>query len=341
MVLRYKKIILLSALLMALSGLIAVSAQTLSLTIRPYNEEIYFPDSDIFLYITIRNDSSQTQRFRLADDRVHNIEFTMRNQRNEAVESVQNGSIPARVNQVYYRTISLEPGDHFSFVEPLTDYVRLETPGIYTVSATFFPELRSIPQQTTVRSESISISIRPGESVERRISERFEAVAERELQLERLPPDETVTRMIQARREGNWDRFFLFLNVERLFRSDGARNRRYTAPNVGEAEQRAMLDEYRESLRTSAGARPATMPSNEANMTEPIDAALTVVPSDFEIERTSYTPNEGTVEAILRFDHDRYREVRLYTYQLERRRNGAWQIVGYNVSVQPNEGLDQ
>jgi hypothetical protein len=341
MVLRYKKIILLSAVLIALFGLVAVSAQTLSLTIRPYNEEIYFPDSDIYLYITIRNDSSQTQRFRLADDRVHNIEFSMRNQRNEAVESTQNGSIPTRVNQVYYRTIGLEPGDHFSFVEPLTEYVRLERPGIYTVAATFFPELRSIPQQMTIRSNSISISVRPGETVERQTSERFEAVAERELQQERLPPDETVTRMIQARREGNWDRFFLYLNVERLFRQNDARERRFTAPNVGEAEQRAMLDDYRESLRASAGARPASMPADPTNMAEPIDTALTVVPSDFEIQRTTYTPNEGTVEAILRFDHDRYREVRLYTYQVERRRNGAWQVVGYNVSVQPNEGLDQ
>lgn len=340
MVLRYKNLILLSALF-TLFGSIALGAQTLSLSIRPYNEEIYFPDSDIYLYITIRNDSSQTQRFRLADDRAHNISFSMRNQRNEAVASTQNGSIPTRVNQVYYRTIGLEPGDHFSFVEPLTEYVRLEAPGIYTVSATFFPELRSIPQQMTIRSEPITISVRPGETEARRTTERFAAVTERELQQERLPPDETVTQMIQARREGNWDRFFLYLNVERLFRQNDARDRRFTAPSVGEAEQRAMLDEYRESLRSSAGTRPASMPADPTNMAEPIDTALTVVPSDFQIQRTSYTPNEGTVEAILRFDHDRYREVRLYTYQLERRRNGAWQVVGYNVSVQPNEGLDQ
>lgn len=325
MVLRYKQILHVCVYFVLL-GLSTVVAQELTVSIRPYDEDIYFPDSDIYLYVSIRNDTAQTHRFRLADDRSHNLDFLVYNHRNEPVSSAQHGTTPIGVNQVYYRTVALEPGDHFSFVESLNSYINIDDPGLYTVSASFFPELRSIPNQDRITSNTITLAIRPGETPERRIDERFEAVAERQLSQERLAPDETVERMIQARREGNWERFFLYLNLESLYRQNPDRNRRYTAPSVGEMEQRRMLDEYKEELR---------------DPTNPFEAGLSATPSRFRILQTSYTPTEGTVVAELGFDYDRYREVKRYTYDLQRRRNGYWEVIGYSVTNLENQGLDQ
>jgi hypothetical protein len=320
MVLRSKKIITVG-LLVCLAPIV-LSAQSLSLTVRPHNEEIYFPDSEIELYITIRNDTAETHRFRLADDREFNLEFDMRDATNVPIETEPHGTTTDVMNQVYYRTVSLEPGDHFSFVETLNDYVPSFEPGIYTLSIRFFPELRAVPKQTPLISNPLVISIRPGETMEVRAEERFRVIAEERLRREQLPPDETVRYMIEARREANWERFFLYLNIEKLFRQSDERDRRFVR-GASEAEQRRMLADYREELRAAS---------------DPTDTALTVVPDSYEIIETYYTPTDGSVVAVLSFDHDRYRERKRYTYDLERR-NGFWEIIGYTVSNLPNEAL--
>lgn len=322
MVLRIRQILLLGLLPIAVSATLA--AQDLTVTIRPYNEDIYFPDSTIQVYVTVRNDTAATHRFRLADDRAFNLEFDMRDQQNAVIETDGHGSTPARANQVYYRTIALEPGDHFSFIEPLNDYVSIPGPGLYTLSLRFFPELLSVPKQSPIVSNTISLSIRPGETPEVRSEQRFRVVAEEQLQRQRLSPDETVQYMIEARAQGQWERFFLYLNLEKLFRQSDRRDRRFVR-GASEADQRQMLSDFRRELE---------MQSN------PEDTALTVVPDSYEIIETYYTPTDGRVVAELNFDHDRYRERKRYTYRLERR-NGFWEIIGYDVTNLPNEALPQ
>ena len=122
------KQLLLPGLLAFLVAAAYAPAQQLSVTTRLHNEEIYFPDSTIELYITVKNETARTHRFRLADDRAYNLEFVMRDERGTPVEAENDGIIPGELNQVYYRTISLEPGDHFSFVERLTNYVQPPKP---------------------------------------------------------------------------------------------------------------------------------------------------------------------------------------------------------------------
>jgi hypothetical protein len=302
----------------------SLAAQEPSVTIRLFNEDIYFPDSVIELYITIQNETSSTQHFRLADDRSHNLDVEVRSDRGHRIEPESHGTTPDRLNQVYYRTVSLEPGDHFSFVERLTDYVTLREPGIYTVSVRFYPELSMVPEQDTLQSNTLTVTLRPGETPQRRIEERFQAIAVTELERRQLSPDDTVRYMLEARRQSNWEQFFLYLNLEKLYRQAPERDRRFRR-ELGEEAQRQLLDAFRTELVEQSDIR---------------NSDLTVVPDDYEIMRTTYTPVEGTVVAELLFDFDRYRERKRYTYRLERR-NGFWEIIGYDVTNLPNEALDQ
>lgn len=299
-----------------------LSAQTPDVTIRLYDEDIYFPDSEIELYITIQNETPETQRFRLADDRAYNVEFLIYDDQGRRIEPEGDVIIEGGVNQVYYRTISLEPGDYFSFVETLSETIQLERPGLYSVSVAFYPELKGLSRQAAIHSNTITLSIRPGETPEERTEERFQAIAVRELQRQQLSPDDTVRYLLDARRESNWDRFFLYLNLEKLYRQEPDRDRRYRR-EMSEAEQRERLDEFRQEL---------------IEQSDPRDTGLTVVPDSYRIERTTYTPTEGTVVAELHFDFDRYRERKRYIYRLERR-NGFWEIIGYDVTNLPNEAL--
>ncbi len=300
----------------------SLAAQDPSVTIRLFNEDIYFPDSAIELYITIRNETPSTQYFRLADDRTHNLDFEVRTDRGMPIGSDGHVITRGRSNQVYYRTVTLEPGDHFSFVERLSDYVTFHDPGIYTVSVLFYPELSTVPNQQILHSNTLTITVRPGETPGRRVEERFQSIAVTELQRRQLSPDDTVRYMLEARRQSNWEQFFLYLNLEKLYRQAPERDRRYRRES-SEEEQRRLLDAFREELIQQSDVR---------------NSDLTVIPDEYEIIRTSYTPVDGTVVAELFFNFDRYRERKRYDYLLERR-NGFWEIIGYDVTNLPNEAL--
>ncbi|TVR73626.1 MAG: hypothetical protein EA427_02060 [Spirochaetaceae bacterium] len=293
----------------------------LTVSIRLYDEQVYFPDSPVDLFITVQNETPESVRFRMADNRVFNLDFDVTGPTNRRLESTRQFITGRTTNQVYYRTVTLEPGERFSFVERLSDYVQIEEPAVYTVQAAFYPELFSGRSRSTVRSNPITLSVRPGFTPETRMEMRYAAVTERALQRERKSPDEVVEYMLEARRQGNWDRFFLYLNLEKLYRQLPDRDRRFR--RMSEAQQLEELREYR--------ARLEEQPRGE-------DSLLVRVPDQYEILQTSYSPSEGTVVARMAFDFDRYRERKRYTFSLERR-NGFWEIIGYEVTNLPNEAI--
>ena len=61
-----------------------------------------------------------------------------------------------------------------------------------------------------------------------------------------------------------------------------------------------------------------------------MDEDILVIPQEFEILNTQYTPSQGTVTVIEKFAYPDYTEVKEYTYYLERREN-IWLIVNYEV----------
>lgn len=295
----------------------------LNVSIRLYNEQVYFPDSTVELFVTVINETPDSARFRIADNRLFNLDFDVTGPANRRVDSSRQFITGRTTNQVYYRTITLEPGERFSFVERLTDYVEITEPALYSVQAIFYPELFSSVQSRTIRSNPITLSIRPGETPETRREMRFEAITEQVLQREQKSPDEVVEYLLEARRQGNWDRFFLYLNLEKLFRQAPERDRRFR--RLSEEEQLQELRQFRTRLE-------------EQDVRE--DSELVLVPDDYEILRTSFSPIEGEVTALMTFDFDRYREVKRYTFDLERR-NGFWEIIGYSVVNLPNEAIQQ
>lgn len=293
----------------------------LNVSIRIYNEQVFFPDSTVELFITIENDTPDSARFRMADNRVFNLDFDVTGPTNRRLASSRQFITGRTTNQVFYRTVTLEPGERFSFVERLTDYVELTDPAVYTVQATFYPELFSGRNVRTIRSNPLTLSVRPGRTPETRMEMRFEAVTEAALQREQKSPDEVVEYLLEARRQGNWERFFLYLNLEKLYRQSPERDRRFR--RLSEEQQLQELREFRTRLQER--------PTGE-------DVELVLVPDTYEILQTSYTPIEGHVTALMSFDHDRYREIKRYTFDLERR-NGFWEIIGYDVVNLPNEAL--
>ena len=107
----------------------------ISFNIRYYDKRIYYLEQDpIFILITLTNEGSAPFRFKLADERVFSVDFDVRTSSNRAVEAadylVRKRS---QSQQVYFREISIEAGESFSFVEDLRNYSALTQSGSYVV----------------------------------------------------------------------------------------------------------------------------------------------------------------------------------------------------------------
>jgi len=300
----------------------AETAGQVEFNIRFYDRRIYYVQSDpIFVQITITNNSPLPYRFKLADERVFSLDFDIRTMSNRTLPQADSLIRKRTLNQqIFFREVAIESGESFSFVEDLRDYVNFTQPGSFRVRARVYPELI---RTATVSMDTnyLSLSLRPeliqgpdGIPIEMDIATGAALVRQR------IAPDEIVTYMLRARQESQWERFFLYLDLESMLSRDALQKRRYLAEN--EEGRRRMVMEYRQSLQNSA-----------------IDGDIAVIPTTFEILRTVYNNVEGTVTVLEKFRLSDYTELRQYVYYFEKRDN-FWCIVNYTVQGMGTEAND-
>lgn len=298
------------ALFLLLFGAGALLAQSVS--IRFYDRELYFTDSQIEVHTTILNETAETVRFRLADERVFSMDFVVRTTTNRPVETSPQFTTQRSANQVFYREVVLEPGEELSFVEPLNSYVEIERPGSYLVTARFYPDLFTGPDEQYISSNTLTLSIRPGASTPAEVREAQIAVATEEtLRRQDVPPDQVIQFMLDARVRENWPRFFLYVDLESLYRESAARERRYLA--LSEPERIEALERFRTQLQRGE-----------------LNEDIITVPSEYQILETTYTPVQGEVVVRQVFEYEAFTEIKRYIYELERR-GGYWRVTGYTV----------
>ena len=282
--------------------------------IRFFDRRIYYAgDEPIYVQITINNNCPETFRFKLADERAFSVDFDIRTMTNRQL-AFADTLIRKRTqnSQVFFREIAIEAGESFSFVEDLRDYVNLKQPGSFRVKAKIYPELYRAAASSGFESNYLSLNLRPpvikgqdGVPVE------LDVATGAVLVRQKLAPDEVVTYMLRARQESQWERFFLYIDVEAILSRDAALKRKFLVEN--EEGRKNMVKEYRRNMQNSV-----------------IDGDISVIPTTFEIERTVYTNSEGTVSVLQKFRTYTFTDVRRYTYSLEKR-DDIWVIVNYTV----------
>ena len=292
-------------------------------SIRFYDRKIYYVQSDpIYVQITIDNKSPEVFRFKLADERAFSIDFDIRTMTNRPLAQADALIRKRTVNQqIYFREVSIETGESFSFVEDLRDYISFGQPGSFRVSARIYPELYRTSSSPSIESNYLSLSLRPAlipgpDGIPLEMDVATGAV----LVKQQLPPDEVVAYMLRARQESQWERFFLYLDLEAMLSRDALQRRRWLAEN--EEGRRRMVEEYRRNLQNSV-----------------VDNDISQIPTDFTIEQTLYRNNEGTVIVRQRYRNPSFTEIREYEYFLERRDN-YWIIVNYMVRSAGTEAND-
>jgi len=295
--------------------------------IRFFDRRIYYVEGDpIYIQLTITNNSPLTYRFKLADERAFSLDFDARTTSNRSLEPADT-LIRKRTQyqQIFFREIAVESGESFSFVEDLRHYINISHPGSLVVSARLYPELYrpgairtaavngAPPPSGALESKRLSLNVRPAlVTGPDGIPLEMDVATNAQLVRERLAPDQVVEYMITARQKSQWEKFFLYLDLESmLLAHDSALQRKWLTES--EEGRRRMIEQYRQELRNSV-----------------TDGTISVIPTSFDIERTQYNSFEGSVSVLQKFKSAYFTELKRYTYTL-RQKDNIWTIVDYSV----------
>ncbi len=299
-------------LIMMVTPILALAQQDVTVNIRYEDKQIYAPSSEILIKFTIRNNGASTYRFKLAENRMFNVDFDVRTLNNVPLEPADEFTLARTSNQqLYYREVSLETGEEFSFTESLDHYIEIPHAGVYVVRARFYPDLVGSPVGAIPAVGPLSLSVRPEMDDAAEIQAIIDTQTRDILQRQALPPDEVVTYTLAALQEGNWNRYFLYLDIEGLYLSEPSRERAYG--RFSEQERVAALATYRERLQDQLS-----------------DPELSARPTQFQMVRTEYSPTAGSVIVDQRFRFPTFTEVKRYTYFV-RRTDRIWWIYDYSV----------
>jgi hypothetical protein len=280
-------------------------------SIRFFDQKVYFLGDEIQVEAVITNTGTGTLRFKVADNRFFNVDFDVRTPTNVGLEHAKEFTIARNSDQpVFYREVSLEPGEKYGIVIDLGKYAAFSSPGQFVVQATFYPDLFHGAGSPAMKSNRMSLNVKPPV-----VTAEEKAVVEAEtgalLARQSLPPDEVVSWTIGARQKGQWEKFFLYLDMEALMRKNPAKDRVFR--NSTEVQQRQMLGQFRTQLMQPA-----------------LQQDISVIPSSFEVQKTTYNAVEGTVQVLERFAYPDYTELRGYTYHLKKSER-FWIIYDYEI----------
>jgi len=291
----------------------AGASEPVDIQIRLFDKRIFYVNraDEIRLKVTLVNRSPEPYRFRLADDRVFNLDFEVKTLANLQLAHSKDFTTGRNRDQyVFFRDLALQPGEEYSFDVTLDRFVQVDQSGVLNVQAFFYPQLFRGASSPKLPSNVVSVHVRPAVLTEKE-QQLIERDTNQVITRAPIPPDEVVELTIRARQQSQMHRFLLYLDVESLMLGSPEWKRKHD--RLDEPGRRALLAEYQDQLGRSV-----------------VDEDIQVVPSEFSILNTQYTPFRGTVTVEMKFKYRDYTEVKEYTYHLVRR-DKVWMITAYEV----------
>lgn len=302
-----------------LSGLVfAGFLSAADLSVRFSDRMVYYPGNSpsepVLVRITITNDETDTLRFKLADHHFFSLDFTAVNTRNKVLEHTEEWGRKRNTNQqIFFREISLEPGEAYSFTENVKDYLAIAAPGMYILDCAFYPELKRLSGdgEPSIKSNRLTLEIKPSPGAAAVKLLPVSPVTAEVLQAQPIPPDQVIAYMLTSRQKTQWEQFFLYLDLDRMLSRDPSRSRRFKMES--ETGRALIRENYKSELSQTK-----------------IDTEISSIPVDFKIERTAYTESEATVSVLEWFNYKDFSEKKRFTYLLFSR-DGIWRVYDYTV----------
>ncbi len=283
------------------------SATTFNL--RFFNQRVYYPGTPVWLQASITNNSAEDFIFSLADEPLMNMSVrvgTLTNQTVTAVDEVAVRSL--RVEPSLYRLIKLRPGEQMSFLVELSNFVDIRQAGNYIIEAEFDPDFfnKSVPMV----ADKLRLVVRPSVT-----GQEFQDMVDLEsgelLVRQALSPDQVVSFVLMARQRSQWNRVFLYMNVESFYQRNTNRRRRFL--NASDEMRIRLIEQYKDDIRA-----------------ERIDAEIATAPDEFSILQVIHTPTDATVRTRQVYFRRQFNEVKEFVWTLHNY-DGVWIIEDFSV----------
>ena len=276
------------------------------------NPKVYYQNDELYINIKVLNTNKDEKSLLIANDKKFSFDFQMVTMQNKSLEhSKEYITSFHKVQPVFNSNLRLAPDEGYVFEARLNDYFNLDTPGQYYIKCNFYPELKMNNSETNVIiSNLLSINIRPGNIADNKIIEQTSLEEEKKLYLTKRSPDDVVDFMLNARMNGEWDKFYLYLDLNKLILTNNNFKDKFLKADT--ERQRDMIAQYKEYLKKNT-----------------IDE-ISFLPNKFKIVKTEYSEGKGKVEAIITFKYLDYEESKYYTYYLNKK-NDIWLVTSYEV----------
>ncbi len=285
----------------------------LILKIEHANPKIFYQNDEIYINIKLFNTSDKDTFCLIAEDKKFSFDFHIVTMQNRQIEhSSEYINSYHRVQAIFKSHIRIAPGEGYIFKARLNDYYDLNISGQYFINCFYFPELRlSNSMENALGSNQLSLNIRPSKIQDKSIEEN-EAIEKekKDLKLEKKSPDEIIDYVLKARQKKEWEKFFLYIDLENLILTNNEFKQRFLRTDI--EKKKEIISEYKEYLKQ-----------------DKIDG-ISFIPTDFEILRTEYSKGRAKVEVLEYFIYQKYEEKKYYTYYLYLKDN-IWFVTSYEV----------
>lgn len=306
----YFLLLLFSAPLFAVSG-------DVSCSIRFFNKKIYYAGDNVELRVELFNNSANNFSFQTTDPKHFNTKIIIKDLTGRELKDRYKFTREINsVQHVYYRNMIIQPGEVFAFNIYLNDLADITEPGLYFIQLEFFPGL-SDGENRSIKSNIIDFSLKPNLGVSE-VQKIIDYETGEILRKEKKAPDEVVEYTIKALQKSEFDKYFLYIDLESIMLKSQDRRERYI--RLSDMERKKLTDEYRMMLVKNLQADYRTADAE----------AIIYRPFYYEIIKTWYTDKNAEVIVKQKFKYEQLTEIKEYTYKLKKV-DSIWLIYDYIV----------
>jgi len=309
-----KYLLFLCFLLILLAPLFSATGDV-TCSIRYYNKKIYYAGDNVELRVELYNNSPDNFSFQTTDPKYFNTIMVFKDiTGRELKDKYKVTRKIAAAQTVYYRNMIIQPGEVFAFNIPLNDVLDISEAGIYFVQLEFFPDLYD---NRSIKSNILDLSIRPNlgiNEVQRIIDQETGEI----LKQERKAPDEVVKYTIEALQKSEFNKYFLYIDLESIMLKSQDRMESYN--RLSDVNRKKFLDEYKQMLIKNMLVDQGTATPE----------SIIYRPFAYNIIKTWYTDQNAEVTVMQKFRYEQLIEVKEYTYKL-RKNDTIWVIYDYLV----------
>jgi hypothetical protein len=291
-----------------------ISQDSLILKIELSTPKIFKQNDNIYLDIKLINNSPSPVSTFISDDKKYCFDFQILTMQNQEIEHSKDYITSFhRVQTIFKSKIDLEPNQGYSYKISLNDYFEMDKTGQFYIKGFYYPELKNSDNkdQKTLMSNQLTINIKPKDLEEKFISEKKSVEEEKRLNAEKRAPDEIIEYMLNARMNKEWEKYFLYLDLEKLILTNNLFKNNFL--KADSEKQKELIAQFKIYLQKDT-----------------IDD-ISYLPHSYEIVKTEYFPNgKGKVEVIIQHKYIDYIQKKYYTYFLYKREK-IWYVYSYEV----------